>query len=106
MQTFVQRTVPKGMQGRAFANLFGAVGLSAGLSYAIGGPLLDLTGPRILLTAGGWAGAVVAVIVARRLARVVRQTTEVEPVVSPMCRDSGIPQTGRVMRRDDGSSTT
>jgi MFS family permease len=80
VQTFVQRTVPKGMQGRAFANLFGAVGLSAGLSYAIGGPLLDLTGPRFMLAAGGFAGAVVAVLVARQLTLVVPQTTEVEPV--------------------------
>lgn len=79
VQTFVQRNVPKGMQGRAFANLFGAVGLSAGLSYAVGGPLLDLTGPRLVLAAGGFAGAAVAVLVARRLAWVVRRTSELEP---------------------------
>lgn len=72
VQTFVQRTVPRGMQGRAFANLFGAVGLSAGLSYAIGGPLLDLTSPRFVLAAGGLAGAVVAIFVARRLTVAIR----------------------------------
>lgn len=72
VQTFVQRTVPRGMQGRAFANLFGAVGISAGLSYAIGGPLLDLTGPRCVLAAGGFGGAIAAMLVARRLARLVR----------------------------------
>lgn len=79
VQTFVQRTVPKGMQGRAFANLFGAVGLSAGLSYAVGGPLIDLAGPRFALAAGGFAGAVVAVAVARTLSRVIRPTTEAGP---------------------------
>lgn len=71
VQTFVQQAVPKGMQGRAFANLFGAVGLSAGLSYVIGGPLLDLTGPRFVLAVGGFGAALVAVLVARRLAQVI-----------------------------------
>jgi MFS family permease len=79
VQTFVQRTVPKGMQGRAFANLFGAVGLSAGLSYAVGGPLIDLAGPRFALAVGGFAGAVMAVLVARRLSGVIRPTTEAIP---------------------------
>lgn len=78
VQTFVQRTVPRGMQGRAFANLFGAVGMSAGVSYAIGGPLLDLTGPRFMLAVGGFAGAVVAIGVALRLARTVRRKAEAE----------------------------
>lgn len=80
VQTFVQRTVPKGMQGRAFANLFGAVGLSAGLAYAIGGPLLDLTGPRVVLAVGGFAGAVVALVLARRLTHVIRPTSEAQSV--------------------------
>jgi hypothetical protein len=39
--TLVQRSVPPGMQGRVFANLYGAIGLAAGLSYALGGVLLD-----------------------------------------------------------------
>lgn len=79
VQTFVQRTVPKGMQGRAFANLFGAVGLTAGLAYLVGGPLLDLTGPRFVLAAGGGAGAFVAVLVAIRLSRVIHRKTEAHP---------------------------
>jgi len=79
VQTFVQRTVPKGMQGRAFANLFGAVGLSAGLSYAVGGPLIDLTGPQFALAAGGFGGAIVAMLVARRLSRGIRRTSDTNP---------------------------
>jgi MFS family permease len=54
--TFVQRIVPPGMQGRVFANLYGAIGLAAGLSYAVGGPLLDATGPRVVLAIAGLGG--------------------------------------------------
>jgi hypothetical protein len=32
------------MQGRVLANRYGAIGLAAGLSYALGGVLLDATG--------------------------------------------------------------
>lgn len=54
--TFVQRIVPPGMQGRVFANLYGAIGLAAGLSYAVGGVLLDATGPRVVLIIAGLGG--------------------------------------------------
>jgi MFS family permease len=54
--TLIQRTVPRGMQGRVFANFYGAIGLAAGLSYAVGGFLLDATGPRTVLILGGLGG--------------------------------------------------
>jgi MFS family permease len=54
--TLVQQVVPPGMQGRVFANLYGAIGLAAGLSYAVGGVLLDATGPRLLLIIAGVGG--------------------------------------------------
>jgi hypothetical protein len=44
------------MQGRVFANLYGAIGLAAGLSYAVGGVLLDATGPRVVLIIAGLGG--------------------------------------------------
>jgi MFS family permease len=52
--TLVQRSVPRDLRGRAFANLYGGVGLAAAVSYAAGGPLLDLLSPRgLLVIAGG-----------------------------------------------------
>jgi hypothetical protein len=45
---------------------------AGGLSYAVGGPLLDLPGTRTLLSGGGFAGAVVAIVIVRQLAQVIR----------------------------------
>ena len=58
VNTTVQRVVPAGMQGRAFANLYGFIGLAAGVAYIAGGPLLDATGPRLVLAVGGMGGLV------------------------------------------------
>ena len=63
VNTLVQRLVPAGMQGRAFGNLYGAVGLAAGLSYAAGGILLDAIGPRALLVLAGAGGLAVSAAV-------------------------------------------
>ena len=54
--TFVQRAVPPNVQGRVFGNLYGAVGLAAGLSYVGGGFLLDAAGPRVVLVVAGLGG--------------------------------------------------
>lgn len=54
--TFVQRLVPPAKQGRVFGNLYGAVGLAAGLSYLGGGYLLDAAGPRAVLVVAGLGG--------------------------------------------------
>lgn len=55
------------MQGRVFANLYGAIGLAAGLSYAVGGFLLDATGPRLLLIIAGLGSLAAAGWTALRL---------------------------------------
>jgi uncharacterized protein len=45
--TMIQRAVPRRLQGRAFSNFYGAIGLAAGLSYVLGGVLLHAAGPRV-----------------------------------------------------------
>jgi MFS family permease len=55
-RTLVQRTAPRELLGRVFANLYGGVAVAAALSYAIGGPLLDATSPRLLFVVIGTAG--------------------------------------------------
>jgi MFS family permease len=60
VNTLVQRLVPAGMQGRAFGNLYGGVGLAAGLSYAVGGFLQEAIGPRAVLILAGTGGLVVS----------------------------------------------
>ena len=67
VNTLVQRSVPPGMQGRAFANLYGFIGLAAGAAYVLGGPLLDATGPRVILAGGGAAALIATAWMALRL---------------------------------------
>ncbi len=62
--TLVQRCVPRGSRGRAFANLYGGVGLAAAVSYAAGGPLLELLSPRGLLVIAGAGGIAASAMVA------------------------------------------
>jgi MFS family permease len=59
INTRMQRLVPPELLGRVFGNLYGAIGVAAGLSYALGGVLLDLTTPRLTLVVAG-AGGVLA----------------------------------------------
>jgi hypothetical protein len=71
--TLIQRTVPADMLGRVFANVYGAVGAAAGLSYLLGGLLLDAAGPRVTLVAAGTGGmlaaAAAALVLPRALSR-------------------------------------
>jgi MFS family permease len=67
--TLVQRSVPRALRGRAFANLYGGVGLAAAVSYGIGGPLLDVLSPRGLLIVAGAGGVAVSVVVALAIRR-------------------------------------
>jgi MFS family permease len=63
--TLIQRLVPPAMLGRVFGNLYGAIGIAAGLSYVLGGLLLELTSPRptfILAGAGGLLATLVAAL--------------------------------------------
>jgi MFS family permease len=67
--TLVQRSVPPDVRGRAFANLYGAIGLAAAISYAVGGPLLDLLSPRGLLVIAGAGGIAASAVVAAWILR-------------------------------------
>jgi MFS family permease len=62
--TLVQREIPREVRGRVFANLYGGVGVAAGISYAAGGPLVDALGPRTVLVGGGAIGLACAAIAA------------------------------------------
>lgn len=52
----LQREVPAHLRGRAFANLYTALGLAAGLAYLAGGPLVDATSPATALVVSGTLG--------------------------------------------------
>lgn len=62
--TLVARLVPDRMLGRVFGNLYGLIGIAAGLSYVGGGLLLDATSAPVTLVLAGSAGTVITVVVA------------------------------------------
>lgn len=74
--TLVQRVVPAGLRGRVFSNLYGAIGLAGGVSYVLGGVLIDLTSSRVTLVVAGCGGLAVAGYVALRLRHLARQPVE------------------------------
>ncbi|GAB2924498.1 MFS transporter [Micromonospora polyrhachis] len=76
--TMLQRTVPDGMQGRVFGNLYGAVGLAAALSYMLGGLLLDATSAPATLVVAGAGGLVATLLTALALRTSLRR----EPAAS------------------------
>jgi MFS family permease len=67
--TLLQRLVPAGMLGRVFGNLYGAIGVAAGLSYVGGGLLLDATSAPTTFLVAGAGGALATLAVARTLPR-------------------------------------
>jgi Na+/melibiose symporter-like transporter len=67
--TLLQRTVPQAMLGRVFGNLYGTIGIAAGLSYAFGGLLLDLTSPRVAFVVAGTGGLLATLATALALRR-------------------------------------
>jgi MFS family permease len=69
--TLIQRVVPAEMLGRAFGNVYGAVGAAAGLSYVFGGLLLDATNARVTLIVAGAGGLASAAVAAAVLPRAV-----------------------------------
>lgn len=71
--TLLQRLVPGALLGRVFGNLYGAVGVSAGLSYVGGGLLLDAVGAPATFLLCGAAGTVATVLVAVTLPRALRR---------------------------------
>jgi len=60
LQTLIQRTVPRRMLGRVFANVYGAVNIAAALALLVGGPLLDATSDRTVLVVAGLIGLAAA----------------------------------------------
>jgi hypothetical protein len=58
--TLLQRTVPAERLGRTFANLYGVIGVAAGVSYLSGGVLLHVASPRLLLVIAGAGGLLAA----------------------------------------------
>ncbi|SCE88199.1 MFS transporter [Micromonospora saelicesensis] len=74
--TLLQRTVPPGMLGRVFGNLYGAIGVAAATSYLAGGVLLDATSAPVTLMVAGVGGLVATGVVALRLPRAMRRADE------------------------------
>jgi MFS family permease len=67
--TLLQRTVPQAMLGRVFGNFYSAISAAAGLSYAFGGLLLDLTSPRMAFVVAGTGGLLATLATALALQR-------------------------------------
>ncbi|MCG5451250.1 MFS transporter [Micromonospora hortensis] len=74
--TLLQRTVPAGMLGRVFGNLYGAIGVAAATSYLAGGVLLDATSAPVTLMVAGIGGLVATGVVALRLPQAIRRADE------------------------------
>jgi MFS family permease len=70
--TLIQRSVPSHLLARVFGNVYGAVGIAAGLSYVLGGLLLDATDPRITFMIAGVGGLLAAALMAIFLPRALR----------------------------------
>lgn len=58
VNTHLQRVVPAHLRSRVFGNLYGAIGLAAGLSYLAGGLLLQHTNARTTFVAAGAGGLI------------------------------------------------
>jgi MFS family permease len=67
--TLLQRTVPPRMLGRVFGNVYGAVGLAAGMSYILGGLALNVTSARVVFVIAGAGGLLVTAVMAVTLVR-------------------------------------
>ncbi|MEU4386139.1 MFS transporter [Promicromonospora sp. NPDC023805] len=74
VNTHLQRIVPPAVLGQAFGTLYGAIGLAAGLSYALGGLLLAATDARITFVVAGAGGLLVSAAAAVALRRAARRT--------------------------------
>lgn len=69
INTHLQRVVPSAMLGRVFGNLYGAIGLAAGVSYVFGGLLLEQTDARVTFIVAGVGGLVATAATAIALTR-------------------------------------
>jgi MFS family permease len=64
INTNLQRVVPPQLRGRVFGNLYGAIGLAAGISYVLGGLLLQHTNARTTFITAGLGGLLATVVTA------------------------------------------
>jgi len=71
--TLIQRAVPSHLLGRVFGNVYGAIGVAAGLSYLLGGLLLNFTEPRLVFIVAGGGGLISALFVAFLLPKALRE---------------------------------
>ena len=71
--TLLHRLVPATMLGRVFANLYGAIGVAAALSYVGGSVLLDRTSAPVTLILAGGLGTVATIVTAVALRRSLRR---------------------------------
>ncbi|PZF79373.1 MFS transporter [Jiangella anatolica] len=71
--TLLPRLVPDALLGRVFGNLYGAIGLAAGVSYLAGGLLLDATSAPVTFVLAGAGGTLATVAVAVTLPRALRR---------------------------------
>lgn len=69
LQTLIQRSVPRRLLGRVFANVYGAVNIAAAGALLLGGPLLDATSARTVLVTVGLVGLAGTALSALLLAR-------------------------------------
>jgi MFS family permease len=67
--TLFQKVVPRSMLGRVFGVYYGGVFLAEGLAYAAGGPLLELTSPRVVFVIAGGGTLATMLLVWRLLPR-------------------------------------
>jgi MFS family permease len=67
--TLLQRLVPGRMLGRVFGNLYGMIGVAAGISYIGGGLLLDATSAPTTFLVAGTVGTLAALAVGVALPR-------------------------------------
>jgi MFS family permease len=63
----IQRNVPAHLRGRAFANLYAALGISVGIAFGVGGPFVDAVGARTALVTSGTLGVIAALVTAATL---------------------------------------
>lgn len=70
--TQIQRLVPAQLHGRVFSNLYGGIGLAAGLSYLLAGPAVQSFGPRAVFIGAGSGGVMSGIAVGIVLFFVVR----------------------------------
>ena len=64
VNTHLQRVVPAQLRSRVFGNLYGAIGVAAGLSYVLGGLLLQHTDARTTFVTAGAGGLVATAVTA------------------------------------------